>query len=43
MYGDPIHVPSKLTEEEMEHYRLLLENTMKQLAEKAGKAVQRKT
>ena len=42
MYGDPIHVPPKLTEEEMEHYRLLLENTMKQLAEKADKAVQRK-
>lgn len=42
MYGDPIHVPPNLTEEEMEHYRLLLENTMKQLAEKADKAVQRK-
>lgn len=42
MYGDPIHVPPKLTEEEMEHYRLSLENTMKLLAEKADKAVQRK-
>lgn len=43
MFGDPIHVPPKLTEEEMEHYRLSLENTMKQLADKADKAVPCKT
>ena len=43
IFGDPIHIPPKLTEEEMEHYRLSLENTMKQLVEKADKAVCCKT
>lgn len=34
MYGEPIHIPPNLSEEEMEHYRLLLENTMKEMAER---------
>jgi lysophospholipid acyltransferase (LPLAT)-like uncharacterized protein len=33
-YGDPIQIPSNLNEEEMEHYRLLLEQTMKEMTEK---------
>lgn len=35
MYGDPIHIPPNLTEEELEHYRLLLEKTMKEMTERA--------
>ena len=34
-YGDPIQIPSNLSEEEMERYRLLLEQTMKEMTEKA--------
>ena len=42
MYGDPIHIPSKLTEEEAEHYRLLVENVMKEMTEKADNLVRGK-
>ena len=35
LYGDPIHIPPNLNDEEMEHYRLLLEQTMISMAEKA--------
>jgi len=34
-YGDPIQIPSNINEEEMERYRLLLEQTMKEMTEKA--------
>ena len=39
MYGEPIHIPPNLSDEEMEHYRLLLEQTMKSMAEKADMLV----
>ncbi|KAB2835553.1 MAG: lysophospholipid acyltransferase family protein [Candidatus Brocadia sp.] len=42
MYGNPIHIPSKLTEEESEHYRLLVENIMKEMTEKADNLVRKK-
>ncbi len=34
-YSNPIQIPSNLNEEEMERYRLLLEQTMKEMTEKA--------
>lgn len=37
MYGDPIHIPPNSGEEEMEHYRLFLERTMKEMAERVDK------
>jgi lysophospholipid acyltransferase (LPLAT)-like uncharacterized protein len=37
MYGDPILIPPNSDEEEMEHYRLFLERTMKEMAERADK------
>lgn len=42
LYGDPIHIPPNISEEEMEHYRLLLENTMKEMAEKVDNLVRQK-
>ncbi|MDE1889500.1 MAG: lysophospholipid acyltransferase family protein [Planctomycetota bacterium] len=42
MYGNPIPIPPHLSEEEMEHYRLLLENTMREMAEKADALVRQK-
>ncbi|HHT9130813.1 MAG TPA: lysophospholipid acyltransferase family protein, partial [Candidatus Brocadiaceae bacterium] len=42
MYGEPIHIPPNISDEEMEHYRLLLEQTMKEMAEKADNLVQQK-
>ncbi|MBU6392670.1 MAG: lysophospholipid acyltransferase family protein [Planctomycetota bacterium] len=42
MYGNPIPIPPYLSEEEMEHYRLLLENTMKEMAKKADALVRQK-
>ena len=42
MYGEPIHIPPNISNEEMEHYRLLLEKTMKEIAEKADNLVQQK-
>lgn len=39
MYGDPIHIPQDLSEEEMEHYRFLLEKTLKEMAEKVDSLV----
>ena len=41
LYGDPIHIPPNLNDEEMEHYRLLLEQTMISMAEKADMLVQK--
>lgn len=35
MYGDPFYIPVNINEEEMEHYRSLLEKTMREMAEKA--------
>lgn len=42
IYGDPIHIPPKLTAEETEHYRLLVEKTMKEMAEKADILIRKK-
>jgi lysophospholipid acyltransferase (LPLAT)-like uncharacterized protein len=42
MYGEPIHIPPNISDEEMEHYRLLLEQTMKEMAERADNLVQQK-
>ena len=39
MYGNPIHVPPNLDDKGMEQYRLLLENTMKEMAERADAVV----
>jgi lysophospholipid acyltransferase (LPLAT)-like uncharacterized protein len=41
-YGDPIQIPSNLNEEEMERNRLLLEQTMKEMAEKADTLARQK-
>ena len=35
LYGDPIHIPPTLNDEDMERYRLLLEQTMIRMAERA--------
>ncbi|NOG41766.1 MAG: hypothetical protein HND38_09625 [Planctomycetes bacterium] len=35
MYGDPIYIPPNLSEEETEHYRLLVEKIMKEMTERA--------
>ncbi|MFN3531613.1 MAG: lysophospholipid acyltransferase family protein [Candidatus Brocadia sp.] len=35
MYGEPIHIPPNLTEEETEYYRLQIEKIMKEMTEKA--------
>lgn len=35
MYGEPVYVPPNLDDEGMEQYRLSLENTMKEMAERA--------
>ena len=42
MYGDPIPIPPIRNEEEMEHYRRLLERTMTSMAERVDMLVQRK-
>jgi len=42
MYGEPIHIPPNLSEEEMEHYRLLLEQTMQEMAERVDVLVRQK-
>lgn len=42
MYGDPIHIPPNLSEEEMEHCRLSLEQTLQEMAEKADALVQKR-
>lgn len=42
MYGEPIYVPNNMNDEEMEHYRLLLEQTMKDMAERADVLVRQK-
>ena len=39
LYGEPIHIPPNLNDEEMERYRLLLEQTMISMAEKADMLV----
>ncbi|MCF6156979.1 MAG: DUF374 domain-containing protein [wastewater metagenome] len=41
MYGDPIHIPPDASEEEIERYQLLLETTMREMAEKADNLVQK--
>ncbi len=35
MYGEPLHIPPNLTEEETESYRLQVEKIMKEMTEKA--------
>ncbi|MCF6150494.1 MAG: lysophospholipid acyltransferase family protein [Candidatus Kuenenia sp.] len=40
LYGDPFFVPSQLSEEEMETYRLSLEKTMREMMEKADSMIQ---
>lgn len=42
MYGDPICIPSDLDENGMEEYRLLLEKTMQEMAEKADNLVRKR-
>ncbi|MBV6518476.1 MAG: hypothetical protein DCC43_07175 [Candidatus Brocadia sp.] len=42
MYGDPIHIPPRLTEEESERYRLLVENRMNEMTEKADALVRKR-
>ncbi|MBM4053543.1 MAG: DUF374 domain-containing protein [Planctomycetes bacterium] len=42
LYGEPIFIPSQLSEEEMETYRLSLENTMREMMEKADSLIQTK-
>lgn len=42
MYGDPIHIPPNLTEEETEHYRLLVEKIMNEMTETADASVRGK-
>lgn len=40
-YGNPIQIPSNLNEEEMERYRLLLEQTMKEMTDRADKLAEK--
>ena len=40
LYGAPVCIPSGLTDDEMERYRLLLEQTMKEMTEKADSLAQ---
>ncbi|MDR4507349.1 MAG: lysophospholipid acyltransferase family protein [Candidatus Brocadiaceae bacterium] len=42
VYGDPIYIPSVMTDEEMERYRLLVETHMKDMAEKADRLVRKR-
>ncbi|TLD43223.1 MAG: hypothetical protein JETT_0392 [Candidatus Jettenia ecosi] len=42
LYGESIHIPSNISEEEMEQYRFLLEKTMKEMAEKVDNLVRQK-
>ncbi len=42
MYGDPINIPANLAEEDMEYYRLKLEQIMKEMAERADNLVRQK-
>jgi hypothetical protein len=39
MYGDPIFIPPDLSEEEMEQHRLLLEQNLTEMMEKADSLV----
>lgn len=42
MYGDPIHIPQHLSEDEMERYRLKVEKIMKEMTESADILVRKK-
>ena len=41
LYGEPIHIPPNLSDEELERYRLSLEQTMINMAERADMLVQK--
>ncbi len=41
LYGEPIHIPPNLSDEDMERYRLSLEQTMINMAERADMLVQK--
>jgi lysophospholipid acyltransferase (LPLAT)-like uncharacterized protein len=42
LYGDPIHIPSNLSEEDMEHHRLKLEQIMREMVERVDSLVRQK-
>ncbi|NUO08461.1 MAG: lysophospholipid acyltransferase family protein [Candidatus Brocadia sp.] len=42
MYGDPIPIPPNLTEDEIEHYRLLIEKIMNEMTERVDNLVREK-
>ena len=42
MYGNPIHVPANITDEEMEQYRLKVEQIMREMTEEADRLVKNK-
>jgi len=42
LYGDPIHIPPNISEEEMEHHRLKLEQIMREMVERVDSLIRQK-